>query len=108
MLLIGVGFGAAMPALMALGMSGATDQDAGLAAGLFSTSQQIGGALGLAVLASLAATQTDKLSAAGEAQIAALTGGYHLAFAVAASLALASLLIAAVMVRRNISSLSSQ
>jgi EmrB/QacA subfamily drug resistance transporter len=108
MLLIGVGFGAAIPALMALGMSGATDQDAGLAAGLFSTSQQIGGALGLAVLASLAATQTDKLSAAGEAQIAALTGGYHLAFAVAASLALASLLIAAVMVRRNISSLSSQ
>jgi EmrB/QacA subfamily drug resistance transporter len=108
MLLIGVGFGAAMPALMALGMSGATDQDAGLAAGLFSTSQQIGGALGLAVLASLAATQTDKLSAAGEGQIAALTGGYHLAFAVAASLALASLLIAAVMVRRNISSLSSQ
>jgi EmrB/QacA subfamily drug resistance transporter len=108
MLLIGVGFGAAMPALMALGMSGATDQDAGLAAGLFSTSQQIGGALGLAVLAALAATRTDKLSAAGEAQIAALTGGYHLAFAVAASLALASLLIAAVMLPRNISSVSSQ
>src|SRR5258707_15427720 len=99
MLLIGVGFGAAMPALMALGMSGATDQDAGLAAGLFSTSQQIGGALGLAVLASLAATQADKLSAAGEGQIAALTGGYHLPFALAPRLALAPLLIPAVMVR---------
>jgi hypothetical protein len=92
--LIGVGFGAAMPALMALGMSGATDQDAGLAGSLFNTSQQVGGALGLAVLAALAATRTDRLRAGGANEITALTGGYHLAFAAAAGLALASLLIA--------------
>jgi EmrB/QacA subfamily drug resistance transporter len=107
-LLIGVGFGAAMPALMALGMSGATDQDAGLAGGLFNTSQQVGGALGLAVLAALAATRTDSLRAGGANEIAALTAGYHLAFAAAAGLALASLLITAVLLRRRVSSLSSR
>ena len=54
MVVIGVGFGLAMPALMTLGMASATDADAGLLSGLFGTSQQIGGALGLAVLVAVA------------------------------------------------------
>jgi EmrB/QacA subfamily drug resistance transporter len=56
MVVLGVGFGAAMPALMALGMAAATDSDAGLLSGLFNTSQQIGGALGLSVLVALSTT----------------------------------------------------
>ena len=54
MLLLGIGAGLAFPALMTLAMSGATQRDAGLASGLVNTTQQVGGALGLAVLATLA------------------------------------------------------
>ena len=99
-LLMGIGFGAAMPALMTLGMSGATPADAGLASGMFNTSQQIGGAIGLSVLAAVAASHTDGLRAEGAAQVEALTSGFQLAFAVAASFAFASLVVAAVMLRR--------
>jgi MFS family permease len=82
MLLIGIGFGAAMPALMALGMSGATEEDAGLASGMFNTSQQIGGALGLSVLATLAAGHSDP------------TAGFHVAFLVAAGFVAAGFVLA--------------
>lgn len=99
MLLIGTGFGAAMPALMSLGMSGATDADAGLRAGLFNTSQQVGGALGLAVLAALAAGRTADLAADGRTATAASTGGFQLALTTAAGLALLALLVAAVILR---------
>jgi hypothetical protein len=71
MLLIGVGFGAAMPALMALGMSGATDRDAGLAAGLLPWQRS---------------PPPGRTSSAQPARPRSLTGGYHLAFAVAAGL----------------------
>jgi len=84
MLLAG-GFGLALPALTGLAMSGANPSDAGLASGLFNTTQQIGGAAGVAVLATLAAARTDTLRSAGS-EAAALTGGYHLAFAVGVGL----------------------
>ena len=86
MLILALGIGVAFPALMALAMSGATPEDAGLASGLVNTSAQVGGALGLAVLATVSATRTNHLLAAGESQASALTSGYHLAFLIGAAL----------------------
>ena len=60
MLLLGIGAGLCFPALMALAMSGATPQDAGLASGLVNTTAQVGGALGLAVLATVSASRTQQ------------------------------------------------
>ncbi|SFE26029.1 drug resistance transporter, EmrB/QacA subfamily [Actinacidiphila alni] len=98
-LVFGVAFGLAMPSLMTLGMSEATPADSGLLSGVFNTAQQIGGALGLAVLAALAAARTDHERAAGHALPAALTSGYHLAFLVAAGLLLFAAALAAVLLR---------
>jgi EmrB/QacA subfamily drug resistance transporter len=86
MLLLGLGGGTAFPALMNLAMSGATPQDAGLASGLVNTTAQVGGALGLAVLATLSTSRSDALKASGHPTASALTSGYHLAFWVAAAL----------------------
>ena len=99
MLLLGGGAGLAFPALMNLAMSGATPADAGLVSGLVNTSLQVGGALGLAVLATLSASRTEDLLADGESTASALTGGYALAFVVAASLVGAALFIAATVIR---------
>ena len=65
MLLLGTGAGLAFPALMTLAMSGATQSDSGLASGLVNTTVQVGGAIGLAVLATLATERTDALRADG-------------------------------------------
>ena len=86
MLLLGLGAGTAFPALMNLAMSGATPQDAGLASGLVNTTAQVGGALGLAVLATLSTSRSTALIASGHPIASALTTGYHLAFWVAAAL----------------------
>ena len=86
-LLIGVGIGTSFPAIMTLAMSGATPQDAGLASGLVNTSMQVGGAVGLAVLATLSTERTENLEAAGHSAASALTSGYHLAYLVGAGLA---------------------
>jgi EmrB/QacA subfamily drug resistance transporter len=99
-LLLGIGFGMAMPALMALAMSGAAPEDSGLASGLFNTTQQVGGALGLSVLAVLAATHTGTLRDGGVGEAAALAGGYRLAFTVAVVLVGAAIAIAAVVLRQ--------
>ena len=66
MILLGVGAGLSFPALMTLAMSGATPEDSGLASGVINTTMQVGGALGLAVLATLASTRTDELLSGGE------------------------------------------
>jgi EmrB/QacA subfamily drug resistance transporter len=86
MLLTGVGVGTAFPSLMTLAMSGATPSDSGLASGLVNTSMQVGGAIGLAVLATLATERTDGLLAGGAAHSAALNSGYHLAYLIGAVL----------------------
>ncbi|WP_440069703.1 DHA2 family efflux MFS transporter permease subunit [Streptosporangium sp. OZ121] len=99
MLLI-AGGGLVLPALTTLGMSGARADDAGLASGLFNTTQQIGMAVGVAVLSTLAARRTGELLSAGESEAAALTGGYHLAFGVAAALLLAAFTVALVVLRQ--------
>jgi sugar phosphate permease len=94
MLLLGFGIGASFPALMTLAMSGATNEDAGLASGLVNTTAQVGGALGLAVLATLSTTRSDNLIEDGQATASALTSGYHLAFLIGAGLVLAALVVA--------------
>ena len=102
MLLLGVGAGLSFPSLMTLAMSGATQSDSGLASGLVNTTQQVGGALGLAVLATLATTRTDSLAESGDSTAAALTGGYHLAFGIGAALVAAGLLLAVVLLPRRV------
>jgi EmrB/QacA subfamily drug resistance transporter len=87
MILFGLGAGLGFPSLMGLAMSGATPSDSGLASGLVNTSVQIGGAIGLAVLATLAAERTDGLIADGENAASALNAGFHLAYLIGAGLA---------------------
>jgi MFS family permease len=91
MIVLGIGAGVSFPALMTLAMSGATESDAGLASGLVNTTVQVGGAVGLAVLATLAATRTDGLLRHGQSTAAALTGGYRLAFEVGVALVLVAI-----------------
>jgi EmrB/QacA subfamily drug resistance transporter len=93
MIILAFGIGISFPSLMTLAMSGATRADAGLASGLVNTTAQVGGALGLAVLATVSATRTDHLKSAGESTLSALTGGYHLAFLIGAGLCLAALAV---------------
>jgi hypothetical protein len=84
---------------MTLAMSGATREDAGLASGLVNTSVQVGGAIGLAVLATLATERTDALLADGVANAAALNSGYHLAYLVGAGLVGVAIVVALVVLR---------
>jgi EmrB/QacA subfamily drug resistance transporter len=99
MILFGIGAGAGFPAIMTLGMSGATPSDSGLASGLINTSAQVGGAIGLAVLATLASERTTQRLADGASNAAALNSGYHLAYVVGAALVAVSLVIGAVVLQ---------
>jgi EmrB/QacA subfamily drug resistance transporter len=94
MLLLGVGGGISFPALMNLAMAGTAPQDAGLASGLVGTSAQVGGAIGLAVLATMSGNQTEERLAAGDTLEQALTSGYHEAFLIAAVLVGLSTIVA--------------
>jgi EmrB/QacA subfamily drug resistance transporter len=90
MVLLGIGAGVAFNPLLLGAMSDATPEDSGLASGMVNTSFMMGGALGLAILASIAASRTETVRAAGATMQEALNGGYHLAFlsgALAAALA---------------------
>jgi MFS family permease len=93
MLLLGAGAGVAFPALMNLAMSGAKPEEAGLASGLVNTSAQVGGALGLAVLATLSSSRSDALRDGGASVASALTSGYHLAYLIGAALVLAAVAV---------------
>jgi EmrB/QacA subfamily drug resistance transporter len=99
MLLFGIGAGLVFPALTTLAMSGATPSDAGLASGLLNTTLQVGGAVGLSVLATLATSRTDNLLADGDGRASALTSGYHLAFGVAAGIVVVAILVALAVLR---------
>jgi EmrB/QacA subfamily drug resistance transporter len=101
MLLLGVGAGLSFPALMTLAMSEATPSDSGLASGLVNTTAQVGGALGLAVLATFSTSRTGNLLAGGQSTASALTGGYHLAFGIGAALIAAAIVLAVTVLRSN-------
>jgi EmrB/QacA subfamily drug resistance transporter len=99
MILLGLGAGMAFNPVLLAAMSDVSPKDAGLASGVVNTSFMMGGALGLAVLASLAASRTDNLLASGDGELAALTGGYNLAFLVGAIFALTAAALGATLLR---------
>jgi MFS family permease len=94
MVLLGIGAGLSFPSLAMLAMSSVPPREAGLASGLVNTSLQVGGALGLAVLATMATERTGTLLGEGDSVASALTGGYHLAFYIGAGLAVAAIAVA--------------
>jgi EmrB/QacA subfamily drug resistance transporter len=95
MILLGFGAGLAFNPMLLAAMSDVEPSDSGLASGVVNTSFMMGGALGLAVLASIAAARTDSLSASGDGTLAALTGGYHAAFLAGALFSLVAAVLAA-------------
>ena len=99
MILLGVGAGMAFNPVLLAAMSDVDPSESGLASGVVNTSFMMGGALGLAILASLAASRTDSLRAAGDGPLAALNGGYHAAFLVGALFAAAAAVVGAVLLR---------
>jgi EmrB/QacA subfamily drug resistance transporter len=94
LVVLGLGIGGSFPALMALAMTGAGPEDAGLASGLVNTTAQVGGALGLAVLATVASTHSHGLIGHGTSIASALTSGYHVAFWIGAGLVAVAVAVA--------------
>jgi len=101
MVLLGLGAGLTFPVTMQVAMSGTAPEDSGLASGLVNTTVQVGGAIGLAVLSTLAAERTDGLKARGHEALSALNSGYHLAYLIAAALTVAAAVIAATVLRTH-------
>jgi EmrB/QacA subfamily drug resistance transporter len=99
MVLIGIGAGLSFPSVMTLAMTGVRPEEAGLASGLVNTTLQVGGALGLAVLATLSTNRTSTLEAGGHGVHDALTSGYQLAFIVGAALVAVGLVVALTVIR---------
>jgi hypothetical protein len=96
-----IGMGLTFVPITLLGTGGVSDDDAGLASGLFNTAQQVGGSLGLAILATLAASQTSSLLHGDVGAVAARVSGYHVAFAAAAIMLAAGALIMVLGLRRR-------
>jgi EmrB/QacA subfamily drug resistance transporter len=99
MILLGLGAGMAFNPVLLAAMSDVEQSEAGLASGVVNTSFMMGGALGLAILASVAASRTESLSASGDGPLVALTGGYHVAFLVGALFAFAAAAVGAGLLR---------
>jgi len=99
MLLQGFGAGIGFNPILLAAMGDVKPTEAGLASGVVNTSFMMGGALGLAVIASLAASRTDSLLSAGDAPLVALTGGYHLGFLVGGLFTAAAVVLAALVLR---------
>jgi MFS family permease len=99
MIPLGIGAGLFFPALTTLAMSGVSPSESGLASGLVNTSLQVGGSVGLAVLATLSATRSENLLADGQSTASALTSGYHFAFVIAAGLVIAAMVVTLTVLR---------
>ena len=100
-ILVGAGTAFAFIPISIAGLQGVTEHEAGLASGLLNTSQQLGGAIGVAIASTVSATQIKSLTAQGKAGDVALTGGFHWAFWVCGLIALAAVPTTAVLVRRS-------
>jgi MFS family permease len=101
MAVFGIGAGLAFPSLMTTAMSGVEMEEAGLASGLVNTAAQVGGAIGLAVLATVSASRSDDLIASGTAEAQALVDGYHLAFWIGAALVAAAIAVAVTVIDKK-------
>jgi EmrB/QacA subfamily drug resistance transporter len=101
MAVFGIGAGLAFPSLMMIAMSGVEMEEAGLASGLVNTAAQVGGAVGLAVLATVSASRSDDLIASGTAEAQALTDGYHLAFWIGFGLIATAVAVAAAVIDKK-------
>jgi EmrB/QacA subfamily drug resistance transporter len=101
MILLGLGAGMAFNPVLLAAMGDVDPAEAGLASGVVNTAFMMGGAVGLAVLASVAASRTNTLTDAGHSQLGALTGGYHLAFLLGALFAAAAAVIGATLLRTD-------
>jgi MFS family permease len=99
MVLLAIGAGLAFNPVLLAAMSDVAPEESGLASGVVNTAFMMGGAVGLAVLASLAASRTDALTASGHGELDALVGGYHAAFMVGALFALAGAAVGGVFLR---------
>jgi MFS family permease len=99
MILLGIGAGIAFNPVLLAAMSDVPPEESGLASGFVNTAFMMGGALGLAILASLAASRTSTLQANGSGHLASLVGGYHVAFLVGAIFALSGAVIGSVLLR---------
>jgi EmrB/QacA subfamily drug resistance transporter len=100
-LVLGVGMGFSFVPISIAALAGVKGPEAGLASGLINTSQQVGGALGLAILTTVATTRTSNLLDSGESQAQALVSGFSIAFWVAAGFAFAAFLTTAFVLRRD-------
>jgi hypothetical protein len=100
-LVIAMGMAFSFVSISIAALAGVPAKDAGLASGLINTSQQIGGALGIAVLSSVAIAQTNDAARAGDAVPAALTSGFQAAFWVGAGIAAVGVLASLLLVRRD-------
>jgi MFS family permease len=99
MLLLGLGCGIALNPVLLAALSDVAPTESGLASGIVNTAFSMGGALGLAVLASLAASRTEQLQSSGLAAPVALNGGYQLAFLVGAVAAGIAALLSVALIR---------
>jgi EmrB/QacA subfamily drug resistance transporter len=102
-LAVGLGAGIGFNPLLLAAMSGVAPTESGLASGIVNTGFMMGGALGLAILASLAASRTDRLAASGDDPLVALNGGYHAAFLVGALFVVASAVVGGALLRSDVS-----
>jgi EmrB/QacA subfamily drug resistance transporter len=98
-ILLAIGAGMGFNPLLLAAMGDVDQSEAGLASGVVNTSFMMGGAVGLAILASLAAWRTDDLRASGESTAAALTGGYQWAFVLGAAFAVAGAIVGGALIR---------
>jgi len=108
MILLGIGAGAAFNPMLLAAMDGVPPDESGLASGIVNTAFMMGGSLGLAILASVAASQTNSLLSSGHSQLAALTGGYHAAFLVGTIFAGLAALLSATLLRVSKASLDNK
>ena len=99
MILLGIGAGMGFNPLLLAAMGDVEPTQAGLASGLVNTAFMMGGALGLAILASVSASRSDSLLASGDSRLEALTGGYHTAFLIGSLFAIAGAVLGGLLIK---------